>query len=169
MEQLQKITVVFALVSYVAFGFSQYKLKPTVIYMVGRENLDTKSEEVVLYCAGSRLDGDLLLKRNLIQIGLLGSYKDPLLLTFCSDEIDALSGSQCTVSASGYLPPILEYLIVFHHLAVINNSTSILPYHKVCVVLEVSSNLQQNLNSAFFHFVEGSQVVAVIDALKDKY
>ena len=110
------------------------------------------------------------MERNLIQIGLLGSYKDPLLLTFSSDKIDALSGSQCTVSASGYLPPILEYLIaVFHHLAVINNSTSILPYHKVCVVLEVSSNLQQNLNSAFFHFVEGSQVVAVIDALKDKY
>lgn len=54
------------------------------------------------------------------------------------------------------------------HLTVMNNSTSILPYHKVCVVLEVGSNFQQNLNSAFFHFVEGSQVVAVIDALKDK-
>jgi len=61
-------------------------------------------------------------------------------------------------------------IAVLHHmhLTVMNNSTSILPYHKVCVVLEVGSNLQQNLNSAFFHFVEGSQVVAVIDALKDK-
>lgn len=58
MEQLQKITVVFALVSYVAFGFSQLKLQPTV--MVGGENLATKSEEAVLYCPGSRLDGDLL-------------------------------------------------------------------------------------------------------------
>jgi len=72
MEQLQKITVVFALVSYVAFGFSQLKLQPIV--MDGGENLATKSEEVVLYCPGSRREDDLLLKRNLIQIGLMGSY-----------------------------------------------------------------------------------------------
>ena len=59
-------------------------------------------------------------------------------------------------------------IAILYQLADINNSTSILSYHKVCVAMGIGSSLQSNLNSAFFDFVHSDRVVAVVDALKDE-
>ena len=106
-------------------------------------------------------------KQNVIEIGLLGCHKDPLMLILNSSNLEAISGSHC--GATGYQPPMPEYMIaILYQLADINNSTSILSYHKVCVAMGIDSSLQMNLNSAFFDFVHSGRVVAVVDVLKDE-
>lgn len=127
----------------------------------------TQSHEVPLYCPGGKHDENPELKQNIIQIGLLGCHKDPLVLTLTSSDLEAISGSHC--GAPGYQLPTPEYMIaILYQLADINNSTSILPYHKVCVAMGIDTSLQMNLNSAFFDFVHSDRVVAVIDALEDE-
>ena len=142
------------------------QLQPMDVMM--REGVSiTQSHEVPLYCPGGKHDENPELKQNIIQIGLLGCHKDPVMLTLTSSELQAISGSHC--GATGYQPPTPEYMIaVLYQLADINNSTSILPYHKVCVAMGIDTSLQMNLNTAFFDFVHSDRVVAVIDALKDE-
>lgn len=141
------------------------QLQPMDVMM--REGVSiTQSHEVPLYCPGGKHDENPELKQNIIQIGLLGCDKDPVMLTLTSSELEAISGSHC--GATGYQPPTPEYMIaILYQLADINNNTSILPYHKVCVAMGIDASLQMNLNSAFFDFVHSDRVVAVIDALKD--
>lgn len=132
-----------------------------------REEDSFRQSNEPLYCPGGKHDENPELKQNVIQIGLLGCHKDPVMLTLTSSDLEAISGSYC--GATGYQPPTPEYMIaVLYQLANINNSTSILPYHKVCITMAIDSNLQMNLNSAFFEFVHSDRVVAVIDALEDE-
>ena len=60
-----------------------------------REEDSFRQSNEPLYCPVGKHDENPELKQNVIQIGLLGCHKDPVMLTLTSSDLEAISGSYC--------------------------------------------------------------------------
>lgn len=70
---------------------------------------------------------------------------------------------------AGYIPPVPEYLIAIKSaLMEVNNNTSILPHHKLCVMYAISASLTANIETAFSDFLMNEGIVGAVDALEEE-
>ena len=118
----------------------------------------------------SEIDGtNLKIKDKTIWIGLLGSQKDPALHSHGDEELQNLLGDGVCEALAGYIPPVPEYLIAIKSaLMEVNNNTSILPHHKLCVMYAISSSLRANIETAFSDFLMNEGIVGAVDALEEE-
>ncbi len=115
--------------------------------------LSTPINEV--YCPG----GDAIseTKENSIHIGVIGSNQDP---TFMPSP----SSDQCWMNTSEYNSSIPDYLIaIMKYFEQVNTNHSILPFHRLCLVLSLSSSIEESLIWAYSHAVL-TDIMVVIDA-----
>lgn len=93
-----------------------------------------------------------------IQIGVVGTGRDPLLEEFQSTQQSQDSRSHLISSVPEYLLAITQYFL----------TTSLLPNHTVCLLI-VSSSVPSELVNSTFHNLVQEHTAAVIDALPNRY